>query len=163
MINEINFKRVDEVDDISGVIKDVFGVSLDISGGWGYDHRNAIIVNSLELPINEFLNMFAIIRANIEMNLTLDENERYSGINVNFIDGQQIEVDNMLYDMITYEITAIKEKDYAFYIQEYKDNYGKNKEFDLEKHFKKRKESTISIKADYWFKSLEKYYVATEE
>ena len=79
--------------------------------------------------------MFASMRANIEMNMTLEEDERYGGINPNFIDGKQIEIEDKVYDMITFEITAMKENIYAGLIQEYKDNYGKNKDFDLDAHF----------------------------
>lgn len=159
MNKKIEFKKIDAVDDISGVIEDLFEVKLDIHGGWGYNHKEAVEVDSLNMPINEFLNMFAIIRANIEMNLILEKDEKFSGINVNFLDGKQIEVDNELYDMISYEITAININDNNFFIEEYKNNYGKNEKFDLEDHFKRRKESTIIIQSDYWFKCLDNYYI----
>lgn len=152
------FEHIEPVDDMSQVIEEVFGVKLDISGGWGYDNNSAVKVHSLEIPIDQFLHTFAAIRANIEMNLTLEEDDRYGGINVNFIDGQQFEIENKIYDHITFEITAMKEKEYANFIQEYKDNYGKNPEFDMSKHFKRREKATISREADYWFEGLENYY-----
>lgn len=159
----MNFEAIEPVDDIQGVIQDVFGVNLDIEGDWGYEPNRAVIVNSLEIPIDQFLHMFATIRANIEMNMTLEEDDRYGGIKVNFIDGKQFEIDNKTYDMITFEITAMKEKDYADFIQEYKDNYGINSDFDMEDHFKRREEKTISVQADFWFLGLEKYYHEGEE
>ncbi len=157
--NVIEFKRLPAVDDIAGVIEDVFGVKLDISGGWGYDNNSAVIVNSLDLPIDQFLYMFSQMRANIEMNMTLDESDRYGGINTNFVDGKQIEIENKVYDMITFEITAMKESIYADFIQEYKDNYGKNKDFDMSEHFKRREINTIKLQSDFWFYGLDKYYV----
>ena len=158
-MTKIEFKQIDNVDNISEVIKEVFEVELDISGGWGYDNTTALIVNNLkEMKIDQFIHTFASIRANVEMNLTLDEDERYGGINVEFMDGKQIELDNIKYDMITFKISAMKEKDYAVFIQEYKDNYGKNKDFDMTDHFKRRNESTISIEVDYWFIGLENFY-----
>ena len=155
----IELDQLPLVDDIAGVIEDMFGVKLDILGGWGYDHNRAVIVNSLDTSIDHFLYMFATIRANTEMNMTLEKEKRYGGINATYIDGKQVEVENKIYDMITFEITAMKETIYAAFIQEYKDNYGKNKEFDLSDHFKRRKENTITIQSDFWFYGLEKYYV----
>lgn len=158
-MSDITFGTIDPVDNIQKVIQEVFGVNLDIQGDWGYEPNRAVIVRSLNMPIDQFLHMFATIRANIEMNMTIeDENERYGGIKVNFIDGKQIEIENKTYDMITFEITAMKEKTYADFIQEYKDNYGKNKDFDLNDHFERRIENTISVQADFWFSGLEKYY-----
>lgn len=158
MITNNMFEKIDLVDDLSGVINDIFQVELDIDGGWGYDNNNPVIVNSLKMPINEFLDMFAMIRSNIEMNLMLDEEKRFSGINVNFIEGKQVKIDNKIFDVLTYEISAIKEKEYAFFIQEYKDNYGKNLQFDLNDHFERRKKSSISIQTDFWFEGLDKFY-----
>lgn len=135
----MEFKQIVPVDDISGLILEVFDVKLDISGGWGYDYKNSVVVNSLDMPIDQFLNLFANLRANIEMNLTLEEDERYGGINVHFLNGEQFTIDNKTYDHVTFEITAMKEKEYAKVIQEYKDNYGKNENFDMDKHFKKEK------------------------
>ncbi|MEA3553428.1 MAG: hypothetical protein U9R39_03370 [Campylobacterota bacterium] len=157
--NNITFNQIETVDNLQEVLKETFEVDLDISGGWGYDNKSAVIVNHLDIPIDQFLHMFATIRANIEMNLMQDENNRYGGINVTFLEGKQFEIDNKTYDHITFEITAINEKKYAEFIKEYKDNYGKNKDFDLNDHFKRRKENTITMKSDFWFYGLEKYYV----
>jgi len=157
--NVIKFKQLPAVDDLAGVIEDVFGVKLDISGGWGYDNNSVVIVHSLDIPIDQFLYMFSSMRANIEMNMTLEDGNRYGGINTNFVDGKQIEIENKVYDMITFEITAMKESIYADFIQEYKDNYGKNKDFDMSEHFKQREANTIKLQSDFWFYGLDKYYV----
>jgi hypothetical protein len=154
----MEFKQIERVEDMSGLILEVFDVKLDISGGWGYDNKNPIVVNSLDMPIDQFLNLFANLRANIEMNLTLEEDERYGGINVHFLDGEQFSIENRTYDHITFEVTGMREKEYATIIQEYKDNYGKNENFDMDKHFKKRKELTIKLVSDFWFEGLEEYY-----
>ena len=154
----MKFKQIAPVEDMSGLILEVFDVRLDISGGWGYDHKTPIVVNSLNISIDQFLNLFANLRANIEMNMTLEENDRYGGINVHFLDGEQFTIENKTYDHIRFEVTAMREKDYAKVIQEYKDNYGKNENFDMNKHFKKREELTIKLIADFWFEGLEEYY-----
>ena len=154
----MKFKQITPVDDMSRLILEVFDVKLDISGGWGYDYKNPIIVNSLDTSIDQFLNLFASLRANIEMNMTLEEDERYGGINVHFLDGEQFSIENRTYDHVRFEVTAMREKDYAKVIKEYKDNYGKNENFDMNKHFKKREELTIKLIADFWFEGLEEYY-----
>lgn len=148
--NSIKFDNLPAVDDISGVIKDIFGVDLDIRGGWGYNNHLALEVKSLDIPSEQFFQMFASMRANVEMNLTLEEESRYAGINVTKLEQKEFEIENKKYDVLTFKITAIKEKEYNHFIQEYKDNFGK-KEFDLEQHFKLREESTLKIESDFWF------------
>jgi len=148
----MKFKQIEKVDNIKEVIKNLFDADLNISGGWGYDEKSASIVESLEgVHVDQFLHMFASIRANIEMNATLDEKNRYGGINLTFKERKTIELDNKTYEIFTFGITAMKEKEYAKFIKEYKHGYGK-KEFDLADHFKRRKKSTIEREVDYWFK-----------
>lgn len=154
----MNFKQITPVDNISELILEVFDVKLDISGGWGYDYKTSVVVNSLDMPIDQFLNLFASLRANIEMNMTLEEDERYGGINVHFLDGEQFSIENKTYDHVRFEVTGMREKEYAKVIQEYKDNYGKNDDFDMSEHFKKREKLTIKLTSDFWFEGLEEYY-----
>ena len=146
----IKFENLPAVDDISGLIKDIFAVELDISGGWGYNNTSALEVKNLDIPVEQFFQMFASMRANIEMNLTLEEDTRYGGINLSQLEHKTIELENKEYQVLTFKITAIREKEYNNFIQEYKDNFGK-KEFDLDKHFKQRESSTIKIESDFWF------------
>ena len=153
-MNNIEFEQVEPIEDMRGAIKNAFDVDLDISGGWGYNNNSALDASNINMPLEQFVHMFATIRASIEMNLMMeDDNQRYAGINVNFKESKQFEISNKLYDVLTFKITAIKEKEYAEFIQEYKDNYGQ-KDFDLSDHFKKREESTISRVVDYWFYNL---------
>jgi len=81
----MKFKQIESVDDMSGLILEVFDIKLDISGGWGYDYKSPIVVNSLDISIDQFLNLLASLRANIEMNMTLKDDDRYGGINVHFL------------------------------------------------------------------------------
>ena len=152
--SEIVFHQIAPVDNISEVIEEVFGVKLDIAGGWGYDYKAPLVVHSLDMPEPQFLNMFANIRANVEMNLTLEEDDRYGGINIHLISEEQFEIEKKVYKRVSFEITAMKERDYAEFIQEYKDNYGKNSNFDLDDHFKRRAKSTIKLTSDFWFLGL---------
>jgi len=153
MKTNIEFQTLPVVDDISEVIEDVFGVKLDINGGWGYDNTSALIVGKLDTDVDQFIDMFCNMRANIEMNLTLEEQDRYAGINLSFKESKEFEINNKVYDIVSFEITAMKETVYSQFIKEYKENYGKQ-EFDLSEHFKKRKESTVTRYVDYWFLGL---------
>jgi len=150
----IEFKELDRVDSIKEVIKDVFGVDLDISGGWGYNASTVVVINSISMPKEQFINLFATIRANIEMNLTLEKEDRYGGINISIENIIQKKVDNISYDVVSCNIKAIKEDIYSKFIKEYKDGYGK-KEFDLSNHFKRRKDNTIIREVEFWFNDLE--------
>ncbi len=154
-MTNIEFKPIEHVDNIKKVIKNVFDVELNITGGWGYDNNSAVIIEKLDIPMDQFIHMFATMRANIEMNLTLEEDERYGGINLTFKDNKKFEINNKTYDIVSFKVTAMKEKIYAQFIKEYKDGYGK-KEFDLSDHFKRRTENTITRYIDYWFLGLEK-------
>jgi len=150
----MNFERVEPVENLREVIKDVFEVDLDIQGGWGYDNNSATIVNSLDVPLEQFVHMWSTIRATIEMNLMLDEDDRFGGINANFEESKKFEIENKTYDVLTFKITAMNEKEYAQFIKEYKEGYGKQ-DFDLSDHFKRREQSTISRYVDYWFIGLQ--------
>ena len=143
-------KQLEEVDNIQEVIKNIFDVDLNISGGWGYDDKTATIIGDLTIQKEQFYHMFATMRANIELNIMLDEDNRYGGINLTLKDKVTINKDDKSYEKITFTINAINEKLYAKFIKEYKDGYGK-KEFDLEDHFKRRKEATIDKEVEYWF------------
>ncbi len=154
MTSKTEIKVLEAVDKIRDIIKSAFEVDLDIEGGWGYDNNTATIVNNLEdMPLEQFVHTFATIRAILEMNLSLEEDEKYAGINANFEESKKFEINNNTYDVLTFKITAIKEKLYANFIKEYKDNYGKEN-FNLAEHFKQREENTIVRYVDYWFLGL---------
>ena len=94
--------------------------------------------------------MFASMRAYIEMNMTLNEEERYGSINLREIGREQIAIGTLLYDKVNYEISAIKEKVYASFINAYKEGYGKEN-FDIEAHFNERKKATLIREVTHWF------------
>ena len=147
----VEFEKIKGGDDIAEVIKSAFGVDLDVSGGWGYDEQSIVIVKSLNMTKNQFTHMFARIRATIEMSLTLEDGYGYSGLNLKELQNQELIINKENYEKITFEISGMNEKIYKKFIKEYKDGYGKN-DFDLEDHFKRRKENTIIRNEDYWFK-----------
>ena len=149
-MSSLKFKELEKLDNIKEVVQNLFDVELDISGGWGYSKDSALVIHSLSMPIEQFMSLFATLRANVEMNLTLDSEERYGGITVNLEREESISIENKNFTLATFKITAMRETTYANFIKEYKKNYGK-KEFDLTEHFKKRKEETLIRMVDYWF------------
>ncbi len=153
-MTNIDFKQIDSDDNIQKVIKEIFGVQLQISGGWGYNNNSATIIEKLNMPIDQFAHMFATMRVNIEMNLTLEEGKRYSGINLTLEESKKSEINNQTYDVISFKVTAMNEKQYSKFTKEYKQGYGKE-EFDLSDHFKRRTENTIIRNIDCWFLNLE--------
>jgi len=146
----VDFEDIKEFGRVQEVIKEVFGLDLDLDGDWGYDQNRALIVKDLSIPMKQFENTFAIMRSNIEMNLTLPKDKRYGAITVHEQGRKQKTVDNIIYDIVTFKINAIKEDLYAKFIQEYKDGYGKE-EFDIQEHFVQRQKNTIERYKDFWF------------
>lgn len=149
-MTEAVFKEVEKVKNIKKVVKNLFDVELDISGGWGYDVESAVIINSLDVPIGQFMNLFATLRSNVEMNFDKSSDERYGGINLSLKEEKRIEKNGNRYNIATFEISAMNEKRYAEFIKEYKENYGK-KAFDLNSHFGRRKEATLTRMVEFWF------------
>ncbi len=148
---ESKFSPIEEVQNIREVIKNIFNIELDISGGWGYDKESATIVHSYnDMDIEQFLHLFASIRANLEMNILQEEENRYAGINLTLLDRKKIILDTQDYDLFTFEISAMKESDYSKFIKDYKEGYGKES-FNVSAHFEERKRSTIFREVDYWF------------
>ena len=143
----MNFKLQDG-DDIKEVLKAAYDVELDVSGGWGYDENSPTIIGqNNQTPKVQLEYMLASMRTNLEMNITQPKESRFGGINV---EEKKREVVGEL-DRVTYEVSAMKDSDYATFIQEYKDNFGKS-DFDMEDHFKRRKEATLKREIVYFFK-----------
>jgi hypothetical protein len=146
------FDKLKENSDIQLLIKTTFDADLPIAGGWGYSLENASIIKSLpeSMTLAQLEHMITSIRAHLEMNITQEEKNRYAGINANEKSREEVKVENTLFDKVTYNITAIKEDLYNKFIKEYKEGYGKE-EFDLNNHFNRRKEATVSRNIVHYF------------
>ena len=144
------FEKLNEDDNIQELLKVAFDANLDIKGSWGYTQERATTIITSTTPLSQFEHMFASMRAYMEMSMTVDEENRYGSINLNEVSREQISVANLLYDKVNYEVTAMNEKVYASFINEYKEGYGKDN-FDLEEHFKRRKEKTLRREVTHWF------------
>lgn len=145
-----DFKQIENNDNIRQMIKSAFDTDMALSGAWGYTQILATVIESTDLPVPHLEHTLASMRAYIEMNMTQEKEERYGSINLNETSREQIKTDKFIYDKVTYEITAMKEDVYASFINEYKEGYGKE-EFDLNDHFKRRKEATLRRVITYWF------------
>lgn len=146
----VQFEQLKSDNDLKEVIKSAFDTDLAISGAWGYTKEQATIIESSNAPLKQLEHMLASMRAYIEMNMTLPQEERYGSINLNETGREQIQDGKLIYDKVTYEITAMKEDQYTAFINEYKEGLGKEG-FDITKHFEERKKATLTRNEDYWF------------
>ena len=137
-------------DNIQHIIKVAFNLDLEVSGSWGYTQDKATIILDKKENINVIEFSLATIRANLEMNMTLSEEQRYSAINLREISRETINENDKIYHKVLYGIEAMKESEYKVFIQEYKNNYEVS-DFDLEGHFKRRKLATIKREVLHFF------------
>jgi hypothetical protein len=146
----LKFEQLKSDDDLREVIKTAFDTDLSVSGGWGYSKEEATVIEATAVPLSQLEHMLASIRTYIEMNMTLPAEERYGSINLNELQREQINSDDLVYDKVTYEITAMKETLYTAFINEYKEGLGKEG-FDITEHFNQRKQATINRTEVLWF------------
>jgi hypothetical protein len=144
------FKQISNDDPIQEVIQSAFDANYAISGGWGYSQELATAIQHTDVPLSQFEHVLASMRAYLEMNMTLPKEERYGSINLNETHREQTVQNRLLYDKVSYEITALKEDLYTQYINEYKEGYGKE-EFDMTEHFNQRKKATLHRAVEQWF------------
>ena len=148
----MNFSKVSIDGEIKEIVKSLFDMDLEISGGWGYSRQEAsMILDDKSMPIKQREHIIASMRSYIEMNITQDSNNRYAGINLQESSREEIINGDKVYHRVTYTITAILETKYKALMKEYKEGY-ETKEFDMVKHFEDRKEETLTRVEDYWFK-----------
>ena len=146
------FNTLQENTNIHDLIKTTFEVDLPISGDWGYSKEKATIIEALPqgMPILQLEHTLTTIRAHLEMNITQEKENRYGGINANEKAREVMKVDSAVFEKVTYEITAIKEDLYNAFIKEYKEGYD-NESLDLNDHFKRRKEATLTREVIHYF------------
>jgi len=141
-----NFKEIQPGDDIKEVIKAAFDTEMVVKGEWGYTQELATIIQGSE-QVKQTEHTLAMMRAYIEMNMTLEKEERYGSINLNETARESIDG----FDKVTYQISAMKEDEYANFIAEYKEGHA-TPGFDISGHFTRRKEATLIREVTHWFK-----------
>ena len=146
----LKFIQLKSDNDLKEVIKAAFDADLSVAGAWGYTQELATIIEATDVPLKQLEHMIASMRTYIEMSMTLPEAERFGSINLNELNRKQDRVGNLVYDKVTYEITAMKEETYTAFINEYKEGLG-TEGFDITEHFNQRKKATITRSEDYWF------------
>ena len=145
------FKEIPATDPISDVIRSAFDLSVPVEGGWGYTIDTALkLLPPLPTPLTQTEYTLASMRTHIEMHMTLPEDQRYGGINLIELSRGEKVIDNRHYDIVTYEITAMKESDYTQFIEAYKEGYGKEN-FDITAHFEARKSATLTRQVILYF------------
>ncbi|PHR59533.1 MAG: hypothetical protein COA44_00905 [Arcobacter sp.] len=142
------FIEIQPGDDIKEVIKAAFDTDIKVKGEWGYTKELATAIQGSD-QVTQVEHTLAMMRAYIEMNMTLQKEDRYGSINLN--ETSREEQDG--FHKVRYEISAMKEDEYAGFIKEYKEGHSKP-EFDISDHFKRRKESTLIREVIHWFKVL---------
>jgi len=145
------FEHLKTEGDLRFLIKKHFDINLEIGGGWGYSKEEATVIYGYNtLSLSQFQHTFASIRAYGEMNMALQESQRYGSINLNERSRETVNIDTIDYECVTYEVSAMKESDYAKFIAIYKEGYG-TLEFDIKEHFASRKEATLKREVVHWF------------
>jgi len=144
------FEEIAVEENLKELIKVAFNADFNVSGAWGYSEPlSTVIEEANEGSVTQIQFTLATMRAYLEMNMTLEENERYGAINLNELSREKI---NGL-EKVTYEISAMKELEYKVFIAEYKENLEKS-DFDMNDHFNRRKEATLKREVIHWFKVL---------
>lgn len=145
------FQKIQSDDNIQEVIQSAFDIKLNISGGWGYTQDDALIIHDTNsVALAQLEHTLASMRAHLEMSMTLPKQERYGAINLNEIKRETLKTKTKTYAIITYQISAMLEEVYAAFIEEYKQNQD-SMDFDLNDHFKRRKEHTLLREVPFWF------------
>lgn len=132
---------------------------LPIHGGWGYTIEDAVIIDKDDpivprgVPFNgigiEYV--FVEYRTYEELIVFRPKNDRYCGIKRNLL-GQKLitEKDGRSYDVLSFEITALPEKDWEELKAEW-DSMFSLPGFDVDAHNKKRDERMICYVTECWF------------
>jgi len=142
------FKEIVAEENLREFVKVAFNADLEIAGAWGYIQELATVISKEnEGSVAQIEFTLATMRAYLEMNMTLEEEERYGAINLTELKRESL--DN--FDKVTYEISAMKERDYKTFIAEYKEKNGEA-DFNMSQHFQRRKEVTLKREVIYWFK-----------
>ena len=147
-----NFTKLQENSNIQELIKSTFDADLSIGGSWGYTKEKATIIKALPqgMTLPQLEHMITSIRAHLEMNITQKQENRYGGINANEKTREENGSEGAAFNKVTYEITAMREDFFNAFTKEYKEGYDKE-EFDLNDHFKRRKEITLTREIVHYF------------
>ena len=133
---------------------------LPIRGGWGYSMEDAVIIDkndpivSIGIPFDGVSIEYIFVEKRIYCELIVfrPKNDRYSGINWKLIKQELREINDRRYDVLAFDVTALRDRDFATMKAEWEGLNGyKSPGFNKEDHFKKHEALSIHYIAEYWF------------
>lgn len=133
---------------------------LPISGGWGYTKEDACIINRNDPLVDPALpfdgvaleHVFVEKRIYEEMIIFRPKDDKFTGMRWDLQKQQLIQENGRTFDMLVFEVTAFRDKDWEELRAEYEgpQGYGTSK-FDPEAHEQKRKEKMLRFTREFWF------------
>jgi len=133
---------------------------IPIQGGWGYTLDDAVIIDKNDpvipkgIPFDGVGLEYIFVEKRIyeELIIFRPQNDRYSGIRWNMLRQELTSHNDRLYDVLTFEVTALPDKDWHELKAEWEgpNGYGAPG-FDVHVHTKKRDSKTIRFVTEYYF------------
>jgi hypothetical protein len=131
---------------------------IPINGGWGYSSGDAVIIGeneSLELgwqPFDSEALKFMFIEKRIQEELVCsrDEAERCTNIRWNMLAQKRVNLDGNEFDVMTFEVSAIKEKNHDALKAEFAQGVT-SATFDENRYWKKHSALRVRYVTDYWY------------
>jgi hypothetical protein len=133
---------------------------LPIQGGWGYTKDDACIIvkdDPLVTPGSCFNGIsieyvFVEKRIYEELIIFRPPGEKFSGIRWKLLEQSCIHEKDRVFDKLSFEITALNEKDWEELKAEFEGPLGViNPNFDMNAHEKKLQEKMVHYTRDFWF------------
>ena len=133
---------------------------LPIRGGWGYVLEEAVIIDKPDpivangLPFRGVGLEYVFVEKRIYEELIIFKpvGRQHSGIRWNRLTQQTLHLGGRQYDHLTFEVTALRDADWAEFKAEFEGQNGTGSQgFDRAEHFARRDAKTIRYVTDYWF------------
>jgi hypothetical protein len=130
---------------------------LPIRGGWGYGKGDACIIDldpgDDESPAAVTVEYeFVAARIEAEMVDHAEAGHRYFDIRHDLLQQALVRDETAIFDCLTFEISALPERDWLALKQEYEGPEGcGHPSFDLETHLCKRESLRIRFTREFWF------------
>jgi hypothetical protein len=131
---------------------------IPINGGWGYSSGDAVIIGENEshelgwLPFDSETLKFLFVELRIQEELVYSrkEDERCTNIRWNMLAEERVKLDGNIFDVMTFEVSAITEKNHSALKAGYSQGNGTTV-FDEAGYWKKQGALRIRYVTDYWF------------
>ena len=133
---------------------------LPIQGGWGYDEETACIIDRADplLKRGKPFRLVKIERAFVEKRIYQEliigrrPGSQFSDIQWQLLDQRLTAVGDRSFDVLRFEVTAFRDKDWAMLKAEYTGANGSGTPgFDEAAHVRKREELRVRLVREFWF------------